>query len=279
MNTIDLSRHLIDELTPELGAGESASVGRLVLEDLFGFRAGQRPRVLTQDEQILAWATINRLKAGEPVQYVTGVADFYGLQLKVSPAVLIPRPETEELVEWLLEENAPGGPLQVLDIGTGSGCIALATKHQRPEWSVEAVDVSQDALAIAKENAENLGLELTFHSEDIHDPTLTFPEGYFDIIVSNPPYIPPSEKDKMSASTLAHEPELALFVPEKDPLLFYGRALELGQLSLRPNGRLYVETNEYNNDLVAKLFKRFGYRDVETRNDLQGKPRMVRGVR
>lgn len=279
MNTIDLSRHLIDELSPVLGIGEATSVARLVLEDMFGFRAGQRPRILTQDEQILAWATINRIKAGEPVQYVTGVADFYGIQLKVSPAVLIPRPETEELVEWALEENAPGGPLQVLDIGTGSGCIALAIKHQRPEWSVEALDVSEAALAIAKENAESLGLNITFHSEDVLDPALEFPGGYFDILVSNPPYIPPSEKKVMGASTLAHEPDLALFVPEEDPLLFYGRTLELGQLSLRPNGRLYVETNEFNTELVAKLFKRFGYREIETRRDLQGKPRMVRGVR
>lgn len=279
MNTIDLSRHLIDELTPTLGNGEATSVARLVLEDLFGFRTGQRPRVLTPDEQLLAWATINRLKAGEPVQYVTGIADFYGIQLKVTPSVLIPRPETEELVEWVLEENAPGGPLQVLDIGTGSGGIALALKHQRPEWSVEALDVSEPALAVARENAEALGLVVTFHSEDVLDPALEFPGGYFDIIVSNPPYIPPSEKDKMGASTLAHEPDLALFVPEEDPLLFYGRALELGQLSLRPNGRLYVETNEFNNELVAQLFKRFGYREIETRQDLQGKPRMVRGVR
>lgn len=279
MNTIDLSRHLIDELGPVLGAGEATAVGRLVLEDLFGFRAGQRPRVLTQDEQLLAWATINRLKAGEPVQYVTGIADFYGLQLTVSPAVLIPRPETEELVEWILEDNPPGNPAQAIDLGTGSGCIALALKQQRPEWLVEALDVSTAALEVARENARAKGLEITFRAEDMLDPALRFPPGYFDVIVSNPPYIPPSEKPRMGASTLAHEPEQALFVPEEDPLVFYGRILELGQSGLRPGGFVYVETNEFNNELVQQLFTRFGYQEVTTRKDLQGKPRMVRGKR
>lgn len=281
MNTVDLARHLTDELTPLLGEGETRSVTRLVLEDLFGARPGSRPRVLTQDEQLLAWTTINRLKAGEPTQYVTGIADFYGLQLTVSPAVLIPRPETEELVEWILEENAPGTPLRVLDIGTGSGCIALALKHKRPEWTVEALDVSKTALKIARTNATKLDLEVLFHHLDVLQNGLDLPAGTYDLIVSNPPYIPPSEQDKMGQSTLAHEPALALYVPEEDPLLFYGRIAEEGNDLLRTSGRarLYVETNEFNNELVVRLFERLGYKEVTVRNDLQGKPRMVRGVR
>lgn len=275
MNTIDLARHLTDELTPLLGAGETRSVTRLVLEDLFGARPGHRPRVLTQEEQLLAWTTINRLKAGEPTQYVTGIADFYGLQLTVTPAVLIPRPETEELVEWILEENAPGTPLRVLDVGTGSGCIALALKHKRPEWTVEALDVSKDALRIARANATKLDVEVLFHHLNVLQPGLGLPTAGYNLIVSNPPYIPPSERQQMGASTLAHEPGLALFVPENDPLLFYGRIAEEGQELLPPTGRLYAETNEFNNDSVVTLFSRLGYKNVSVRKDLRGKPRMV----
>ena len=277
MNTVDLSRHLLHELTPALGEGEARSVARLVLEDLFGARRGSRPRVLTQEEQLLAWTTINRIKAGEPVQYVTGIADFYGMQLKVTPAVLIPRPETEELVEWILEENPPGVPLRCIDLGTGSGCIALALQDKRPEWSVYALDVSEAGLAVAQDNATELGVPLTLVHEDLLDPELSLPGDGFHLIVSNPPYIPPSERPQMGQSTLSHEPELALFVPEEDPLLFYGRILELGQHHLFPGGRLFVETNEFNNELVVKLFRRFGYGEVEVRKDLQGKPRMVKG--
>lgn len=279
MNTVDLSRHLLHELSPSLGEGEARSVARLVLEDLFGARRGNRPRILTQEEQLLAWTTINRLKAGEPVQYVTGIADFYGMQLMVSPAVLIPRPETEELVEWILEENVAGVPLRAIDLGTGSGCIPIALKEKRPEWSVFALEVSAEALAVARQNAEMLGLPLEFIHDDLLDPELRLPAEGFHLMVSNPPYIPPSEKEKMGASTVAYEPDLALYVPEEDPLLFYGRVLEIGQHALFPGGRLYVETNEFNNDLVVKLYQRFGYRNVETRQDLQGKPRMVKGLR
>lgn len=278
MNTTDLARHLADELTPRLGDRETRSVARLVLEDLFGVRPGARPRPLTQDEQLLAWATINRLKAGEPVQYVTGIADFYGLQLHVGPAVLVPRPETEELVEWVLEENAPGPPLRVVDLGTGSGCIALALKKQRPEWTVEALDVSQAALRIARANAEKLRLDVTFHQADLRHAGLYLPHDTYDLLVSNPPYIPPSETDKMGASTLAHEPALALFVPEEDPLLFYRRLAEEGNELLSEKGRLYVETNASNNGLVMRLFERLGYTAVERRKDLRGKERMVRGT-
>ena len=285
MNTIDLTRHLINELAPTLGAGEAASVSRLVLEDVYGFRRGHRPRVLTQDEEILAWATINRLKAGEPVQYVTGIADFYGLQLKVNPSVLIPRPETEELVEWILESHPGDMPLNLLDIGTGSGCIPLAIKAKRPGWSCNGIDISEEALVVAKENAEMLQMEVSFGILDVLTESDAMAENLaandqpskIDILVSNPPYIPPSEREKMGASTVDHEPELALFVPEDDPLLFYGKVAEIGRDVLAAGGSVYVETNEFNNNDVVKLFERFGYKNVGRRQDLQGKWRMVAG--
>lgn len=252
-------------------------MARLVLEDLFGWRRGHRPRLLGADEELLAWTVVNRLKAGEPVQYVTGIADFYGLQLKVSPDVLIPRAETEELVEWLLVENAPGEALRVLDVGTGSGCIALALAHKRPEWTVVGVDVSTAALAIARENAMQLGLAVDFRELDILAGLP--PTDSWDIIVSNPPYIPPAEQSLMGKSTLEHEPALALFVPEGDPLVFYRRLSELADPLLVPGGRLYVETNEFNNEAVVAAFTKAGLGLVDRRKDLRGKWRMVRGVK
>ena len=297
MTTTDLARHLIDELQPVLGAGEAASVARLVLEDLFGTRRGSRPRALTQDEQLLAWTTINRLKAGEPVQYVTGIADFYGLQLTVSPAVLIPRPETEELVEWILADHGEGTLRRVLDAGTGSGCISLALSARRPAWRLTGMDVSADALAVARGNAERLGLAVAFVPGDAlqltsastiesgladASPAVAPKEGGingYDIIVSNPPYIPPSERDRMGASTLAHEPDLALFAPEDDPLVFYRRIAEAAKTQLRTGGQLYFETNEFNHNKVVELLRSTGWTDVQSRKDLQGKRRMIRAER
>jgi len=279
MTTIDLTRHVIDELTPLHGPGEATSVARLVLEDVFKWRRGSHPRTLDADEQLLAWTTINRLKAHEPVQYVTGIADFYGLQLRVTPDVLIPRPETEELVEWILEENPRGEQLRVLDIGTGSGCIPLALKARRPRWTCTGVDVSPEALDVARNNARELQLEADFR---LHDILAEPGDGQRatdnrHLIVSNPPYIPPSEKDKMGASTLTHEPELALFVPEDDPLIFYRRIAEDASDLLMGGGKLYFETNEFNNEEVVTLLESAGYAEVEARKDLSGKWRMVRG--
>lgn len=280
MSTTELAQHIVDELSPVLGPGESASVARLVLEDVFGYRRGGRPRQLSQDEQLMAWATINRLKAGEPVQYVTGIADFYGLQLAVTPAVLIPRPETEELVEWILEDSGAGTQVQCVDIGTGSGCIPLALKARRPLWACTGLDVSADALAVARGNAEKLALKVDFLEADILENPTWHPRTVApNIIVSNPPYIPPSERAVMSPSALAHEPELALFVPENDPLLFYRRIAELSQDWLAAAGRLYFETNEFNNEAVVALLESQGYARVERRKDMQGKWRMVRGTK
>jgi len=275
MTTLDLTQHLIDELSPLLGPGEATSVARLVLEDIFGYRRGSYPRQLSQDEQILAWTTINRLKAGEPVQYVTGIADFYGLQLRVTPDVLIPRPETEELVEWILEETTPGQELRVMDIGTGSGCIALALKHKRPEWTITGVDVSNEALTVVRENAAKQELHLVLHQGDVLDPEYSVLKETFDIIVSNPPYILPSEKDQMSDSTIVHEPDLALFVPEEDPLLFYRKIAKIAKDALTPNGYLFFETNEFNNEQVVKLLEELGFTKVEARQDMREKWRMV----
>ena len=277
MRTDDLTKHIARELKPILGGGEAGSVTRLVMEDIFGYRQGNRPRMLSQEEEILAWTVLNRLQRGEPVQYVTGIADFYGLQLKVTPDVLIPRPETEELVEWILEEHPPESLRRVVDLGTGSGCIPLALKARRPEWHCLGVDLSEPALEVARENAERTELDVTFAHGDVLEEGLS--DAAYDLILSNPPYIPPSERPQMGRSTLDHEPELALFVPEDDPLLFYRRIAELAATALRPGGQVYCETNEHNSERVLKLFQEAGFADVHRRRDLQKKWRMVRATR
>ena len=277
MRTDDLTKHIARELKPLLGGGEAGSVTRLVMEDIFGYRQGNRPRMLSQEEEILAWTVLNRLQRGEPVQYVTGIADFYGLQLKVTPDVLIPRPETEELVEWVLEEHPPESLRHVVDLGTGSGCIPLALKARRPEWHCLGVDLSEPALEVARENAERTELDVTFAHGDVLEEGLS--DAAYDLILSNPPYIPPSERPQMGRSTLDHEPELALFVPEDDPLLFYRRIAELAATALRPGGQVYCETNEHNSERVLKLFQEAGFADVHRRRDLQKKWRMVRATR
>lgn len=272
MRTSDYHQHLLKELSPRVGNGEARSMARLILEDVFKWRANQHPRLLTQDEQILAWTIENRLKSGEPVQYITGIADFYGLQLHVTPDVLIPRPETEELVELILEDHPNSNLLRVLDIGTGSGCIALALKSQRPEWEITAVDLSTSALEIAKKNGKELGLTINWQQLDILQDS---PTGTFDLIVSNPPYIPPSERDKMNTATLKYEPELALFSPEENPLVFYRRIIELSQDLLASNGKIYFEVNEFRATAVANLLEARTNK-VALLNDLQKKPRMLR---
>lgn len=272
MRTNDYFDHLQKEFSHRLGSGEAKSVARLVLEDVFGWRSGQRPRLLNQDEQLLAWTIENRLKAGEPVQYITGIADFYGLQFRVNPKVLIPRPETEELVEQLLTHNDATQKLRVLDIGTGSGCIALALKNQRPSWSITGIDVSEEACTLARDNAARLDLDVGFEVVDILD---TIPPETYDIVVSNPPYISPEERLLMGKSTLAHEPALALYAPINDPLLFYRRFAAIGKTMLAPQGQLYLEINEFRYRETKALFEDTGWREVSIQADLQGKARVL----
>ncbi|MEM9836116.1 MAG: peptide chain release factor N(5)-glutamine methyltransferase [Bacteroidota bacterium] len=281
MRTNDYHDHLVQKLAPRVGGGEAKSIVRLVLEDVFGWRSGQRPRLLNQDEQILAWTVENRLLAGEPVQYITGIADFYGLQLSVNPDVLIPRPETEELVELILADHPAEAPLNVLDIGTGSGCIALALKTKRPNWSITALDISPQALEVVAENEARIGVELHRVQADIlaanHLAALTADGAPFDIVISNPPYIPPSEAEKMGEATLSHEPALALFSPAEDPLLFYRKIGELTQAHFQNHqGTLYFEINEFRGAELRQLLTDQGFSSVEMFKDMQGKERMCK---
>jgi len=218
---------------------------------------------------------IERVVAGEPAQYVLGTAPFFGLLLTVNPAVLIPRVETEELVEWILTDMADESMVNVLDIGTGSGAIALALKREQPAWRVSASDISRDALAVARANAERLALEVDFYHSDL---LADVPATAFDVIVSNPPYIAMSEKAVMDASVLNYEPEQALFAAHAG-LVLYERLAQTVARHLTANGRLYLEFGYHQGVAIQKLFtEALPNATVTLRQDMAGHDRMLRVI-
>jgi len=214
-----------------------------------------------------------RLKNNEPIQYIIGETEFCGLKLKVSPAVLIPRPETEELVDWIVRSRLPE-ECSVLDIGTGSGCIALAIKNQIKKAEVSGIDISGEAIEIARQNALENGLEVNFSKADIFDFSTVNSEKY-DVIVSNPPYIRENEKAQMHSNVLNYEPEIALFVPDTDPLKFYSVIAGFAKNNLRENGRLFFEINENLGIEMTDLLRNHGFIQIEVRKDINGKSRML----
>jgi release factor glutamine methyltransferase len=230
---------------------------------------------MSESEMLKFNTAIKQLKDHRPIQYILGKTEFYGMTLKVNEDVLIPRPETEELVEWIREYAA--GKMQqaeILDIGTGSGCIALALKKMFPAGNVHAMDVSDKALEVAKANAAANELKVNFIHFDMlerKDPDLP----QLDIIVSNPPYIRQSEMENMDRNVVVHEPHIALFVPDEDPLIFYGAIADLGLRKLNRGGKLFFEINEALGQEVSALLGQKGYWDVEVKKDMSGKDRMV----
>lgn len=221
---------------------------------------------------------LQKLRAHVPIQYIFGHTEWMGLDLRVTPATLIPRPETAELVEWVLQMADRDKPLKVLDIGTGSGCIALALKKAAPNWNVTGLDISEDALKVAKENAGRNNAEVHWLQADILSPQCPIASSphhlHFDIIVSNPPYICNSEKKDMAARVLNYEPHSALFVPDTDPLLFYR---QIASLATSP-AMLFFEINEAYGNEVCEMMAEMGYTDIQLKNDMYGKPRMVFGA-
>ena len=218
-------------------------------------------------------AIILRLKNCEPIQYILGETEFYGLKLKVNPSVLIPRPETEELVQWIIKSNLPGNSI-ILDIGTGSGCIALALKSQLINAEVFGVDISENAMEVARQNALKNNLEVDFFQADILNWN-EFEWKNFDIIVSNPPYIRESEKLQMRSNVLNYEPENALFVTDTDPLIFYKSIAAFAKKHLTKSGILFFEINENMGLEMNEMLVDFGFYDIEIRKDINGKNRMV----
>ncbi len=219
---------------------------------------------------------VERLKLHEPIHYIIGTKEFCGIKLSVNPAVLIPRPETEELVEWIKESEI--SPDSILDIGTGSGCIALSLKKLIPGACLAGCDVSPDALALAKRNAEINALEVPFMEADIlRWYSIPWP-GKFGLIVSNPPYVTESERAEMNKNVLDYEPHKALFVEDDNPLKFYKAIVNFSSEWLIPEGKLYFEINETFGMQMISLMHGKGFRNIEIKRDLQGKERMIRGT-
>ncbi|RMA64910.1 peptide chain release factor N(5)-glutamine methyltransferase [Ulvibacter antarcticus] len=218
---------------------------------------------------------IARLKHFEPIQYIIGETEFYGLPFKVTPHTLIPRPETEELVEWIVSDFREINPgVKILDIGTGSGCIAISLAKNISNSCVTAIDISKEALIVANENADLNNVDVTFELKDILASEELNSE--YDIIVSNPPYVRELEKEQMQANVLKHEPNTALFVSNERPLVFYEAISKLAIKHLKPNGFLYFEINEYLSKELVKMLKGLGYEEVIVRKDLFGRDRMIK---
>ena len=275
--TIHQAYHQLTSTLEKLYAsGEAKSIARIVFEDAFNIYNFRRQDALPPEQATHLQQMTTRLLAHEPVQYILGMADFYDLKFKVDARVLIPRPETEELVHWMLE-TLEKKELKILDIGTGSGCIPIALKKHRPEWEAWAIDISPEALELAKENARLNGVEVSFQQVDILDEAQWAGLGRFDAIVSNPPYIPEREAGLMPENVKRYEPRQALFVGNEDPLIFYRAIASLASQHLRPRGWLFFETNEFNAAEVAEIVRNQGFKEVELKQDLSKKERMVRG--
>jgi release factor glutamine methyltransferase len=269
-------------------AQETGSITLMVLEELTGMSRA-RIKAFPEDdvpadaiEKLIA--ILEELKTGKPVQYILGTTEFYGLNFLVNPAVLIPRPETEELVEWVLQSGKSKvksqKSLSILDIGTGSGCIAITLKKNLPGAKVTAIDISTDALQTAKQNAVINEVEVEFIEQDIlqSEKLKVKSKKKFNIIVSNPPYVTLEDKLQMHQNVTGFEPHTALFVPEHDPLIFYKTIACFAAEQLEDNGLLFFEINENYGKETVELLMRNGFTNIELRKDMSGRDRMIKAT-
>ena len=281
-------KQIISQISSQLQSAypedEARSLAWWIMEELTGksrteLQFGCKDTAFSSIMQKKSQEIISRLLHFEPIQYIFGHTLWCGLDLLVTPATLIPRPETAELVERINKptQTLPEGrALKVLDVGTGSGCIAIALKKAHPSWSVTGIDISPEAIAIARENARRNNVEVNFQVVDIFDFNEKNPK--YDIVVSNPPYICESEKTSMRPNVLNFEPSTALFVPDSDPLLFYRRIAELFSLPLEGKGRergLFFEINEAFGEELMQLLDSLGYTDIQIHKDIYGKDRII----
>jgi release factor glutamine methyltransferase len=277
MTLQEAGQQLIQKLTTIYDSREVASIADWVLEHLTGWKKSERiinkQHVLEPNKELLLERYTQELLQHKPVQYVLHESWFCGMKLYVDENVLIPRPETEELVEWIASEFKGG---KIVDIGTGSGCIAIALKKKLPQSDVTACDVSEHALKVAGKNSSASNTKITLVQADILDsqtwPLLPWP----DVLVSNPPYIPQQDKHLMSDNVLQYEPHIALFVQDNDPLIFYRTIAEFAIKNLLPGGAIYVEIHEDLGDSVKEIFRTNGFTHTDMRKDMQGKDRMVK---
>jgi release factor glutamine methyltransferase len=274
-----LMKNELQHLYPER---ELRGIISALFSHLTGFSTAQlvlnRNRKLSESEIYYLQRALKRLLQHEPVQYITGKAFFYGIEFDVNKDVLIPRPETEELVQWIMKDCGNNQKRDVLDIGTGSGCIAVSLKKSMPSASIHAMDISEAALAVAHKNAESQGVEIGFHQGSILDESFRDGLGSYDVIVSNPPYVTLEDRKKMLPNVTGFEPALALFVDE-DPLLFYREIINFCLDHLQEGGYIYFECNETYTEGVAELLIGAGFCEVEVRDDMQGKKRMLKGIK
>jgi len=277
INRIEFRQKFVQALMPLYDQREAQALFRRYVEE----RLGVEYYLFLLDMDVPAdlpdgWETdLERLASGEPFQYVMGQTEFCGLTFKVTPQVLIPRPETEELVCRIIAENKNRSGLSVLDIGTGSGAIAVTLAKELPDAHVTALDVSEGALAVAAGNAERNGVSANFLKFDIL--AMAPLPGRYDLIVSNPPYVPERDRERMHRNVRDHEPTLALFVPDERPLLFYEAIAEKAAAALNPGGQLYLETHEAYHQELKQLLENNGFTNIECGDDLFGRPRFVKG--
>ena len=272
---------LVNKLKTIYSDRESESIAFMAVEHVLNyskFRYSENRLQPFPEIEKEIWKAIEiRLLNSEPIQYIIGEADFFGLKFKVDNNVLIPRQETEELVQLILIENN-SERIKLLDIGTGSGCIPISLKKNRSNWDIFATDISDGALNISSENAKINSVEMVFLQDDICNSTAFSSDNKFDVIVSNPPYIPKMEIEIMHNNVKDFEPHLALFSPDEDPLKFYKHIAEFSKIHLEKNGTLYVEIHERYANEVSDLFKTKGFNNINIINDINEKARIVKAI-
>jgi release factor glutamine methyltransferase len=273
----------IKDLSPFYDAYEAESFFYLILENKHQLRqidlALNHELTFSEDDFVVWDFLLLQLKKEVPIQYLLGKTNFYGLDFEVNENVLIPRPETEELVEWIINENSGGDKakkIKILDIGTGSGCIAISLAKKIANAEVYAIDVSKKAIETAKRNAIQNKVEVTFILQNILEAEAL--KHNFDIIVSNPPYVRNLEKEEIKKNVLDYEPHLALFVDDNDALIFYRKIAELAKKNLLQNGQLYFEINQYLGTEMTTLLEKMDFRNIELRKDIYDNDRMMKGV-
>ena len=286
MTTHEATFFLLNYLRKLFSDNEASEITDSVMENVTGSNKTERMMyknaAITEKEELRIKEILERLKTNEPLQYILGEAWFGGMKFIVNKNVLIPRPETDELVQWIIkdhvhQENKSKTP-NIIDIGTGSGCIPVTLKKKIPIANVSAIDVCSEAIFTATENALNNDAEVNFLLMDFLDETRWKELGQYDIIVSNPPYVRRSEQDSIHSRVKDYEPHLALFVPDDDPLLFYKKIVDFSKEHLTTEGSLYFEINESLPNEVSAMLKDKGFKAIEVKKDLQGKDRMIKAL-
>lgn len=296
MKIFEAENYIREKLKLIYEENEPSNIAGLAIEHIS--KMNRNERIINKDQKLsdtqsrLFYSTLERLLNHEPIQYIMNKAWFYGMELYVDKGVLIPRPETEELVDWVIKdvknmdknvfikqrgEADETTRLKILDVGTGSGCIALALKKEMPLAEVWGCDISDSALNVARRNGSELDIRVDFQSVDYLNTAQQKHLPSVDIVVSNPPYVPEKDKNDMRPNVLQFEPHTALFVDNNDPLIFYKAIIEFGRHRLHPNGSIYMEIHENLGNDVRTLFEKDGYQ-VVVRKDMQGKDRMVRAI-